>query len=133
MEQTTNLKEFLTEIAEAIRIKREEYDELYSPQEFAEKILGIDSQNIQTWFGTIEKQEMLEENDVYVVHYMDSNLIHQTLLLKEAGIYDIKIAAGTFITILKLDETLDIWNAKEHNGFCIRKPDNNNFKISILF
>ena len=27
MEQTTDLKEFLTEIAEAIRIKREEYDE----------------------------------------------------------------------------------------------------------
>ena len=52
MEQTTNLKEFLTEIAEAIRIKREEYDELYSPQEFAEKILDIEKTNIET--GTIQ-------------------------------------------------------------------------------
>lgn len=52
MEQTTDLKEFLTEIAEAIRIKREEYDELYSPQEFAEKILDIEETNIET--GTIQ-------------------------------------------------------------------------------
>ena len=51
MTPTTDLKEFLSEIAEAIRIKREEYDELYSPQEFSEKILDIETKeevNIET-------------------------------------------------------------------------------------
>lgn len=50
---TTNLKDFLEEVAEAIRIRREEYNELYSPQVFAEKILDIPNTNNEIPVGVI--------------------------------------------------------------------------------
>lgn len=109
MEQTTDLKEFLTEIAEAIRIQRGEYDELYSPQEFAEKILDIETGTgtdtsgaaIETLTGTINAPHAFGTPPQVFV-YTNENL-QLNFMIKEKGDDDSEITIAKNTPVVKID------------------------------